>query len=217
MELARSARSGIDVSTETEVLSWTCPAGRPREIVSRIDLGSVANPLSGAGGTYSARLYVNGAPVLPHSDVSVVIGTLRFTVTSRAVPVDPGDTISLRVVGLAGDVDVDTLSSLRNATPVEAADVAGDGSIEVDHDYGGVDALAYKTAGGQGIDNAEVRVYLAADHAAGNLSTPYVVAQTRTNVQGRWIQSLMLDPGSYVLVFWKQGAYGPDTAAVTVS
>lgn len=92
----------------------------------------------------------------------------------------------------------------------------GDGSVVVDHDTGGADALAYKTAGGVGIDNAVIRAYLKSDYDAGNTGSAYIKATTTTDVNGRWTNQMNLDPATYTLYYFKQGSYGPDTQEVAV-
>ncbi len=92
----------------------------------------------------------------------------------------------------------------------------GLGSVVVDHDYGGADALAYKT-GGVGIDNANVWAYLKTDYDAGNTAMGYIKAMTTTDVNGRWVSQMNLDPATYTLYYFKQGEYGPDTQEVTVT
>ena len=104
-------------------------------------------------------------------------------------------------------------AALTNA-PV--GDIAGDGSVLVDHDYGDTDALAYKTSEGAGIDNAVVQAFVAADYTAGLRSSEYVVGETKTNSTGRWVRALALDPGNYVLIYYKQGQFGPDRHDLTV-
>lgn len=217
MELDRETRSAISLAAEIEVLSYTCPAGQPREVIARIDIGSVAQPLGGSGGSYAARAYINGVRVQPDTLLSLPGGQTRAMVISRSLPLDPGDVLSLRLLGQVDDTAVDTVASLRNATPVMASDLTGDGSVSVTADYGGSLALAYLDAGSVPIDNATVRAYLAADHAAGRTSTQYLKGQTYTTADGSWTKPLILDPGAYVLVFAKQGFYGPDTVSVTVS
>jgi hypothetical protein len=100
---------------------------------------------------------------------------------------------------------------------ISAIPGTGDGSVSVDHDYGSTDALAYKTSGGVGINNASVRAYLTTDYDAGNRSSAYVKGTTTTDVNGRWETPLLLDPGAYTLEFCLQGYYGPDTQEVTVT
>lgn len=98
---------------------------------------------------------------------------------------------------------------------------SGDGSVRVDHAYGATQGdpmpLAFQTAGGAGIDNAEVRAYLASDYAAGRTGAAFVVARVLTAAGGLWAEPMFLDPGSYLLEYHKQGAYGRATLALTVS
>lgn len=94
---------------------------------------------------------------------------------------------------------------------------AGSGAVQVDHNYGGADVLAYKTQAGIGIDGAVVRVFLKTDFDMGNTSINYMVAETSTDINGRWVMALMLSPAIYSIQFFKQGQYGPDTVNVTVS
>jgi hypothetical protein len=217
MELDRETRSAISLAAEIEILSYTCPASQPREVIARIDLGSVANPLSGVGGSYSARAYINTVRVQPDTTIALPAGQTRALVISRPLPLDPADVLSLRLLGLVSDTSVDTVASLRNATPVQASDVGGDGSVSVTADYGSSGALSYRTSGNVAVDNATIRAYLAADHAAGRTAQLYVKGQSYTAADGSWTRPILLDPGSYVLVFAKQGLYGPDTVSVTVS
>ena len=93
----------------------------------------------------------------------------------------------------------------------------GTGSVVVDHNYGGADNLAFKTAGGAGIDNAVVKAYLKTDYDAGNFADAYVVAWVRTDVNGQWENAMNLDPDTYTFYFFKQGAYEPATKEVTVT
>lgn len=87
----------------------------------------------------------------------------------------------------------------------------GPGSVMVNHDSGGVDALAYKTILNAGIDNAYINVYLKSDYIAGNRTSNYVVGFMITDVNGRWVRFLMLDLNTtYTLIYSKQLAYGPD-------
>jgi hypothetical protein len=70
---------------------------------------------------------------------------------------------------------------------------------------------------GAGIPRATILAYLATDYAAGHTDAAHVVASTTTGPDGRWAAPLLLDPGTYVLVFGVPGQFGPDTATITVS
>jgi len=93
----------------------------------------------------------------------------------------------------------------------------GDGSVSVNHNYGGTDNLSYIVDDGEAVDEAIVQAFLSTDYAAGRRSRNYVKGETKTNVRGRWVTEMRLDPGLYTIVFYKQGEYGPDTATVTVT
>ena len=96
------------------------------------------------------------------------------------------------------------------------ATILGEGSVIVDHDYGGADNLTYEVAS-VGINNAVVKAFLKSDYDAGNYGSAYVKAETTTNVSGQWVSQLNLDPAVYTIYFFKQGYYGPDTQEVTVT
>lgn len=92
----------------------------------------------------------------------------------------------------------------------------GDGSILVDQDFGGTNNLCY-IKNGVPVDNAEIRVYLASDYNAGRTMSQYIKATSQTTVNGEWALPVMLDPGTYVFQFHKQGECGPDAFCVEVS
>lgn len=94
---------------------------------------------------------------------------------------------------------------------------AGCGSVEVDHNYGGEDALAYQLEDGRGVVGATILAFVAADYAAGLRAVSAAKAATTTLANGRWSYALKLDPGNYVLVYEKRGEYGPDTHELTVA
>ena len=72
------------------------------------------------------------------------------------------------------------------------------------------------TANGIGIDNATIYAFLRDDWDAGKRGIDAVRAQSRTNVEGRWEWAMLLDPNWYVMYYFKQYAWGPDTAVVQV-
>lgn len=84
---------------------------------------------------------------------------------------------------------------------------SGDGSVTVTHDTGGADNLAWKNSLGQGVNDAQVRAYLKSDWDAGNSSALFIQATAQTDVNGRWVEPMFLDPETYTFVFEKQGVY----------
>lgn len=91
----------------------------------------------------------------------------------------------------------------------------GSGSVAVDHNTGGVDALRYESAPEVGIDAAEVRAYYRVDYDAGFRTPAYCIARTRTGPDGRWVAPLHLDPGLYVISISAVG-YKTNTINITV-
>ena len=67
-------------------------------------------------------------------------------------------------------VDGQALAVLREAPAIEddLDGFIGSGSVAVDHNYGGADALRYVTQNGAGIEDAVVRAYLSSEYSQGN-------------------------------------------------
>jgi hypothetical protein len=93
----------------------------------------------------------------------------------------------------------------------------GDGAITVDHNYGGTDNLQVIDTNNAPIDNVLITAYLQSDFDVGNTSNAHIIAQTFTNVEGRWAVPMRLDPNDYTLLFSKQGVVINDTRNITVS
>lgn len=92
----------------------------------------------------------------------------------------------------------------------------GSGSELVNQDYGGPNNLCY-TLNGVPVDNAEILIYREKDYEDCNRSTENVVAASRTDAFGAWVKAVMLDPGRYVVQFYKQEVSGPDAFLLVVS
>jgi hypothetical protein len=93
----------------------------------------------------------------------------------------------------------------------------GQGTVAVNHDTGGTNALAYLTSTGSGISGGDIIAFTKADYDAGNRSQEYVRGSTTTDVNGQWVHDLYLDPAVYTIVFKKDGVYVPTTQEVTVA
>lgn len=215
-ELKRETHT-VDLSAEVDVLTYTYAGDAPIEVLARVDLGGGAHLLAGAGGQYSLNFYIDDVLLAPTSSVTVPAGKTSVVVASRPFPLEPGDVVRLTATGLAGDTLVDTVASLRDATPIRVGEVVGGGPVPVDHDYGGADALTFQTPAGLGIAGAVVTVYGRADYLAGRRGADFVVARARTGAGGRWAAPVMLEPGAYTLVFAKGAEYVPAVADLTVS
>jgi hypothetical protein len=216
-ELKSEAKTGIDIASEVEVLNYQYPGSQPIEVVARIDLGDQYNPLSGLGGTYQANVYLNGVAISPAGLINVPTGMQRTVLMTKPIAVRGGETVSLRARGTADDNVVNTFSTLRDVTAIKVSDVIGAGTILVDHNWGGPDALRAVDPEGVGVGGVAINAYLQADYDAGYRESKYIVARTSTLLDGRWSQPLVLDPGPYTLVYYKQGQFGPNVVPITVA
>jgi hypothetical protein len=217
MELKREVQFSVDISTEASVLTYTYTGTRPIEVVARVDLGTDAEPISGVGGNYRLLVYLDDAAIMPASNLSVDPDRDRVVLVSRTIPLEPGDEVVVKALGLAGDVAVGTICTLRDVTPLRVDEVVGDGTVIVDHDYLGADSLAVQSSLGNRVDGATLQLFRAEDYNANRRSPEYIVARTSTNVHGRWLQPMTVDPATYVLLIYKQNEFQPRAITLTVT
>jgi hypothetical protein len=93
----------------------------------------------------------------------------------------------------------------------------GEGSVRVDHDYGGTDALQILETGGSPLNDAFIYAYKSEDYVAGRTDRPrYAKGQSQTDATGRWVFPMWLDPGTYNLVIVATG-HIPSHVALTVT
>jgi hypothetical protein len=94
----------------------------------------------------------------------------------------------------------------------------GEGSVRVDHNYGGTDSYQLlDTDTSSPLDNAYIYAYTAYDYDNGNYVRPEAIrGVTWTNVEGRWVNALWLDPGDYRLVI-RAPAHQTKVVSLTVS
>lgn len=206
MELARSIKSNIDITTEIELLSFTYTGINPIEVISRVDLGDTAKPIVG-GAPYSLSFFIDGAFIAPASIVDVPLGETRAIMVSRAIPIETGDVISVRAKGTVGDTTVNVVSTLRDNTPILRSEILGGGEIIVDHDYPNTDDMRVTTPTGEGIRDADVKAYLSAEYNTGSRQAEAIRGQTKTDINGRWISPFSLSAGNYTLVFSQPGRF----------
>ena len=94
----------------------------------------------------------------------------------------------------------------------------GCGAIPVDHNHGGLDQLVYKDSDECPISGANVYIFAKSVFEVSGVTSPKALAlgSTTTTANGRWTQSINLDPGEYAVVFEKLGEYGPDSDLIVV-
>lgn len=197
------------------VMSYFNDTGRDLAVLSKVEIGSISTPLAGDG-FYELQVLIAGSEILPRSMVRV--STQPYvTVQSRHLSLQIGQTLEVYAKGQPADVAVNVETVLLDVTPVLVSDLAGAGSIPVDHDYGGPDALRVVDPDGAGVQDAAITAYLAADYNAGNRTVNYVRGRTTTSVSGRWRSPLSLDAAEYVLVVAKPADFQSVVQALTVS
>lgn len=156
-------------------------------------------------------IWVNGS-----SDERWVVETIQVAAALRGVPIVYQVRMGLMPFSnTIYAVEVGGEPAVRSGPTLP---MAGCGIVPVDHDYGGLDELAYVLASGCGIAGADVHIFTKAAFDANGVNIPrnLAVGATTTRVNGRWSRSIKLNPGDYVILFEKTGEYGPDTKAVTV-
>ncbi len=94
--------------------------------------------------------------------------------------------------------------------------IVGTGTVSIDHNFGSTDALRI-LANGTPVADVNIRAFVTTDYAAGRKANLYVVGQSKTGTNGRWVAAMRLDPGSYTLEFSKPGQYRINTTTITVT
>lgn len=158
-------------------------------------------------------IWVNAA-----SDERWLIESVQIIAALRNVPLVYN--VQLGLMPFSNPIYALDITGAPAETPVYKHPIVGAGSVLVDHNYGGADALAYHNGAGCPIEGATVYVFTAAAYAAAQPGFPdrdTAVARSNTAGSGRWDTGLKLNPGNYVLLFERVGDYGPDVQAVTVT
>jgi hypothetical protein len=98
----------------------------------------------------------------------------------------------------------------------DTMNVVGQGSVSIDHNYGGADNYRV-TASGTPLADVDIRAFARTDYDAARKANQYIVGQTRTNTDGRWASVIRLDPGNYTLEISKKGVYQTLAVNITVA
>ena len=217
MIVVRTVHAGIDISSSFTLLTYTHVGDKPISVLPRVELGDSTKPIVGGGNVYDVITRVNGSIITPLSKLKVPTGQTEAVLMGRDVVLEVDDVVQINVIGAAGDDDVNVIISLFDATPAQIEDFIGTGAVLVDHNYGGTNTLQAVDGLGAGIDNTSIRGFLTADWSAGNRGANYVRATTTTVADGTWRHPMMLDPGTYTLLYYKQGSFQPKTVSVVVT
>ena len=217
MIVTRVVHAGVDISSAFSLLTYTHSGAKPISVLPRVELGDSSKPIHGQGNVYDVTTKINGAIITPLSKLKVPAGQTEAVLMGRDVVVAIGDVVELLVTGASQDTDINVIASLFYATPAQIEDFIGTGAVVVDHNHGGTDTLTVLNGSSVAIDNVSIRAYLKADWDAGKRGDQHVVATARTNAVGQWRDPMMLDTGTYSLLFFKQGAYEPKSVEITVT
>jgi hypothetical protein len=202
------------------------------------------DPIADAGLTVTAKVYTAAnalADTIACPETGT--GTARYSGTSATALADGAyDVVFLDAAGsLRGGGNLfialgQEVGENVNVTKVNGSPAAldtgggaggtgtGSGDFAVDHNGGAgvtVNGVAAATDcmrildGANGVDNVEIAAFLAATYAAGSRGATNRAGTTYTGSDGRWEAPLMLDNGTYEVVFSK-GGYLIGTSTVGV-
>lgn len=167
-----------------------------------------------------ASLIQSSAGVSIIGDFDTLVGLQHVAIDTDATPSFYTAGSDFYVVVFGGSVGGVSLSplvvasfSIKNRSTPTIPALAGDGNIPVDHNTGGIDALRYTIAAAPA-DDVTIKAYLKSEYDAG---TRTVRGTAHTGVDGRWLNPLMLNAGTYTLVAWIPGVSDPVKTDVVVS
>jgi hypothetical protein len=176
-------------------------------------VGSVGGNVAGSVGSVTAAvvLPVGTGPGQINLSAGAVVLQANQAVNAtqiggQAVSLDSNNLLMVDMAGWGG-----TPVSLSGGLPsVNAANVnTGEGPIAINQNTGGTDNLRYVDSNGNGVEGASVLIYRSTDWP----SQPNCVQATAiTGPDGRWLSPAFVQSGTYVAVFTKLGADGPDVS-----
>jgi hypothetical protein len=146
----------------------------------------------------AANVGMNGANL----DVNVT------QIGGQAVSLDGNDYLKVDVADWCGTT-VSLSGGLPSVNATNSGNSGGDGPIAINQNTGGADNLRYVDATGDGIEGANVLIYLLTDWPS---QPTRVQATATTGPDGRWLSPAFVQSGTYVAVFTKLGADGPDVS-----
>lgn len=112
--LATNTASNLDISS-TEKLAFTYVADKTMVVIAQISLLGIV------GGVYGIHFYIDDVLTVPEQ--TITIAALNGIAQSRAILVKEGATITIKVLGVAGDASVTVKTLLVDASPVVASEV----------------------------------------------------------------------------------------------
>lgn len=174
---------------------------------------------------HMTRARVIGFPTLNTNDIWVngtsderwIVHSIKVAAAIRGVPLIYN--VEMGLVPLTNAIYAIEVGGEPAERPGPTLPILGCGTVVVDHNYGGVDNLAYRDATGYSVVGANVYLFPKDIFDAAYPSLPnrtLAVAGTTTRVNGRWTESLLLNPGDYAVLYEKPGEWGPDFEFINV-
>ncbi len=149
----------------------------------------------------------------PVSDVTFLIGQHFILIEATVDGQTPAATIAFQLVS----DDLSLEETFQGVETIEGSiPLIGQGSESVDHNFGGTDNFRV-TSGGTPLADVDIRAFVKTDYDAGRKANQYIVGQSKTKTDGRWVSVMRLDPTTYTLEFSKKGAYRTQIANITVT
>jgi hypothetical protein len=213
--IAEAVLTSANISDFATILSYTNDTTRDLAVLSQVEVGSFAKPIAG-GGNYELKILIDGTELLPNSLVRAA-NQPYVGFQSRHISLRHDQVLTVQIKGQPADTNVHIETVVTDVTPVLVSDLAGFGTIPIDHNYGGADNYRVMSSTGVSIQDATVTAYLASDYDAGNRNVSFIRGRTTTNVSGRWRSPLMLDVNDYKLVIAKPSGYQTSVVDLTVS
>lgn len=157
-------------------------------------------------------IWVNGT-----SDERWLIHKIQVAAAMRGVPLVYNVTMGL--IPFSNPIYAIEIGGEPAARPGPVLPKIGCGAITVDHNFGGLDNLAYRDATEYAVVGATILVFRKDIFDAAYPDYPdrnLAVAGTTTRANGRWTDALQLDPGDYAILYEKPGEYGPNVHYIAV-
>jgi hypothetical protein len=163
------------------------------------------------------RQQSGSSPASTDQSNGMIGGTIYWTGSAESFPLASSTASAASVAMSGGNVNVNiaqwngTAVSLNGGLPNVNSGNAGSGGgpIAINQNTGGTDNLRYVDGNGNGVEGAQVLIYLATNWP----SQPNLVQATATTgPDGRWVSPTYVQSGTYVAVFTKIGADGPDVS-----
>jgi hypothetical protein len=171
-------------------------------------------------GAYSVlfRQQAGGSPAPTDQSNGMIGGTIYWTGAAESFPLASNAAGAVNIAMSGSNVNGNitqwnsTAVSLNGGLPSVSSGNGGSGSgpIAINHNTGGTDNLRYVDGNGNGVEGAQVLIYLATNWPA---QPDLVQATAVTGSDGRWTSPAFVQSGTYVAVFTKVGADGPDVSS----